>query len=567
MNNGILISDLSICEPRSALADRYAPGKWKRLPYEADGFRGVMLGALGKRPAAPLRLPLKLRGWHDIYVGLYRTYNPVQIRLRLSSDRAYRKFLASGMDLGKFLAFVDEYHWKAADLTGESIQIAPYKAAGAFADHFIAYFRLVPLSPTKARALQRDRARQDNKRLYAMNDGAHDIIYSNGLASKRQIAEEVDVYKNTDFRGIMWEFVGGVDAFFPLPGVEPFRAARTSYSHPHYERQQRTREQWEKTGFDYLRVVRDLTKSAGLELYLSQRMSISAQPPFEEMWGDDFNRGKHDDYCRHADGRLAARLSYARRAVQDRLIHIFKAAATYGIDGIHLITIRGGPMVMYEKEMLERFRERYGKSLDARKLPLYDERVWKVRAELFGEYLRRLREAVHHSAWAAGHKPPLISIHGLGTRSAMRTFGLDFRNWAQRGLVDRIVASPWGGEFGTEKYEWPDFDGKFYLDCVKGTKTELVAEVWRPRAGKNIAEHYRAWVDKWYKLGFQYLTFWDTQERHSQADQFAVLSVLGHKRDLQNQIALAGKRYRQVRLNTLLGIELAKHRFPPWLNS
>ena len=51
----ILISDLSICRPKSALTDRYVAGKWKLLPYEHRKFAGVMLGrAAYHDPAAVL---------------------------------------------------------------------------------------------------------------------------------------------------------------------------------------------------------------------------------------------------------------------------------------------------------------------------------------------------------------------------------------------------------------------------------------------------------------------------------------------------------------------------------
>jgi len=42
----ILISDLSIWRPQSALGNRYAPGKWKLLPCEHDDFSGVMPGTI-----------------------------------------------------------------------------------------------------------------------------------------------------------------------------------------------------------------------------------------------------------------------------------------------------------------------------------------------------------------------------------------------------------------------------------------------------------------------------------------------------------------------------------------
>lgn len=567
MRKEILISDLSVCQPKSALADRYLAGKWKRLPYEAGKFHGVMLYSMGQTAPTPIKLPLKLRGWHEIHVAFYRSMsmNPIAVRLRLSSDRAYRKFIIEGVDLTKLGAFVDEFYWKAADLTGESIHIAPFKQLDKVAnDHSIAYVRLVPMSATKVRALQRERARTDTKRLLAKVDGG-DVIYF-GASTKEEIAMDVDVYKHTDFHGLMWEMIHGDDPLFPVPGLEPFVAPPgTEFPHPGYETFRRTRQRWAKEGFDYLRVVRELTRSAGLELYIGHRLGHFAQPPFEECFPHAFLRGEYADHCRLADGTAVGRYSYAKRHVQDRMLRIYDAAAKYGIDGVHLMALRGGPNVMYEPEMRERFRERYGTKLDARKLPLDEERVWRVRSEIFGDYLRRIKQTLHASARAAGHKPPLLGVYGLSTRESNRTFGLDFKTWAREGIVDRIIASVWGHEFGSRELKWREIDMAHYLDCVKGTKVELVAELWRPKAGHDAAPYYRAWAERWYKRGLDRLTFWDTNFDQTNVAHFAAMSVLGHKADLRKQTELAGTRYRQVALKRMMGFDLAKHRFPPWL--
>ncbi|MBI4028254.1 MAG: hypothetical protein HY360_24930 [Verrucomicrobia bacterium] len=567
MRKEILISDLSICEPKSALADRYIAGKWKRLAYEAENFKGVMLYAMGKLPPAPIKLPLRLRGWHEIYVAFYRSMdmNPIALRLRLSSDRAHRKFVVEGFDLKKLGAFVDDWFWKAADLTGEAIHIEACKLLEKIAvDHSIAYIRLVPLSAARVRALKRERARADTRRLLGKVDG-NDVIHF-GASTQEDIAADVDVYKESDWRGLTWEMINGDDPLFPVPGIKPFIAPRdTVFPHPGYEKYRRTREGWTREGFDYLRVVRDLTRSAGLELYVGHRMGHFSQPPFEECFPHAFLKGDYRDYCRLADGTPVARYSYAKRHVQDRMLRIYSAAAKYGIDGVHLMSVRGGPFVMYEDEMVARFRERHGARLDPRQLPLDDNRLWRMRADIFGEYLRRVRQTLSDSAREAGCKPPLIGLYGLATREACRTFGLDFKSWAQQGLVDRIIASVWPGEeFTKRKVHWRYLDMNHYLDCVRGTKTELVAELWQAKAAQEYGQYYRAWADKYYKLGVKRLTFWDTNAWHADAPHWSVLSVLGHKTDLRRRVEEANRHFRPVLVKRMSGFELAKHRFPPW---
>ena len=193
-------------------------------------------------------------------------------------------------------------------------------------------------------------------------------------------------------------------------------------------------------GLDYLRVMRDLTREAGLELHVSHRMGHASQVPYEEMIPTDFHQGKYGDYCHLADGAPVQRFSYGKRHVQDKMLRRYEAAAAYGVDGFHLIFIRGGPAVMYEDEMVECFRQTYGTRTDPRKLPLHDRRLLDVRGEIFAGYLRRLRTTVDAAAEKAGHQPPILTVHGLTNAKACAVFGLDLGAWAKQGLIDRIVA-------------------------------------------------------------------------------------------------------------------------------
>ena len=74
-----------------------------------------------------------------------------------------------------------------------------------------------------------------------------------------------------------------------------------------------------------------------------------AQPPFEESFPSSFLDGEHgNDFCRHADGALCARFSYAKCHVQDRMLRMYAEAARQGVEGVVLLTIRGGPFVMWK---------------------------------------------------------------------------------------------------------------------------------------------------------------------------------------------------------------------------
>ena len=172
------------------------------------------------------------------------------------------------------------------------------------------------------------------------------------------------------------------------------------------------------------------------------------------------------------------------------------------------------------------------------------------------------------AAQEAGHPAPIISVHGLADRKACAVFGLDLSSWAKQGLIDRVVASSWGVEFGskTTQTKWPSLDLNYYAECVAGTGVELWAGVPRPPADADFADHYGRRVEFLYGNRVQGLYFWDAHQRRRQPDHFAVLSVLGHKKDLKRQVAAARGKSRVVELKRLLGMDLAKSRFPAWLS-
>ena len=523
-----------------------------------------MLGAIGGRRATPLRLPLNLTGWYEVYVGIYPTFESTAIRLRLSSDRAFRKFRVDvAYDFRKLMCVVNEYFWTAADLRGESIHIAPFTYFGRDIDNFVAWFRLVPMSAARIRALEKDR-RGDNRRLYAMND-AVSMVGHYSISDAGGLAEEIDLYRDSDFRGVCWELFKGDQSEFPVPGVSMRRIGRSSACPVRvYEEVRRMHRKLDGDGFNYLQVMRQITREAGLELHVSHRLGHASQTPYEEMTPTSFHKGKFEDYCRLADGTPVQRFAYARRHVQDKMLRMYEAAAGYGVDGFHLIFIRGGPTVMYEDEMVDSFRRAYGTRTDPRTLALHDPRLLTVRGEIFAGFLRRLRHTIHTAAAAAGHAPPIVTIHGLTDARACAVFGLDVAAWAREGLIDRIVASPWGDQYGQNEDKWRYIDIEYYVNAVAGTSTELCAEIWDPSGGVDRAEYYRQRAEMLYANGVQKLYFWDNWARHAFADHHDELSVLGHKDDLNGRLEVAMTKTRQSKMFKVGGVDVGSDRFPPW---
>ena len=79
-SDGVLISDLSCCEPQSAISPKIKEDCWHKIPYEtAGGISGVML-AKGEMVHPPeVSLALEAKGWHAIYLAVFRGQTEVEL--------------------------------------------------------------------------------------------------------------------------------------------------------------------------------------------------------------------------------------------------------------------------------------------------------------------------------------------------------------------------------------------------------------------------------------------------------------------------------------------------------
>ena len=70
--DAIVISDMSVVTPGSALSsDVRRVRKWKVLEYETKaGLKGKCIASLPDTGAPEVTLPLNVKGWYAIYVGL-----------------------------------------------------------------------------------------------------------------------------------------------------------------------------------------------------------------------------------------------------------------------------------------------------------------------------------------------------------------------------------------------------------------------------------------------------------------------------------------------------------------
>ena len=67
----VMLTDFSVCTPRSALATKPEFRHWQMIEYQADGVSGKMLRAKGLIEAPDVTLPMKIKGWHKIYIAYW----------------------------------------------------------------------------------------------------------------------------------------------------------------------------------------------------------------------------------------------------------------------------------------------------------------------------------------------------------------------------------------------------------------------------------------------------------------------------------------------------------------
>ena len=204
-NDSIFFSDMSKCEPQSAISRIADKTHWQAVDYETQNFKGVMLMTTPETSAAELTLKLKVKGWYSVYLGLYRIYPEDAIRVKLSGDTT-----TSLVKADKNYDVLEELYWKTADLTGQDIVFKQPSLHPASC--YIAFVKLIPLNDVEVENYKKENFRKDTKKLIALNDG-HGVFYSKKPTSEEELIEDIEPYRNSDFGKLFWCIGAGGDNF------------------------------------------------------------------------------------------------------------------------------------------------------------------------------------------------------------------------------------------------------------------------------------------------------------------------------------------------------------------
>ena len=530
METPTYLADLSQCMPRDALAASPTSNRWHVVDYDAGLIKGRMITAQATVDAPPVHLPLKVNGWHAITIGIWTgTYGDVRIKYRFSSEDVFRVIHIPYQFRFDRTEIVETFPIHAL-LADETLVLAKDNSCHPPATACVAYVKLRPLANEEIAGIERERARSDTRRIIAINDG-EGLFGSSCPRTEQELLEQVELYRHSDVGKVLWGVNMGDITFYPSK-VGKFSHVESEGVYPAWERKYAAEsfQALARSGVTIpFKAVMEHVHSMGLEFHTYHRLAIADH---SILTADSFFVREHPEWRMIArDGTPLIKASYAFPEVRRFMVSLIEEAMEYDIDGVNLCFIRGPEYFGYEKPVIDDFMKLYGS--DPRELPEDDARLLSLRAGYMTEFVRAVRRAADKHGTRRGRK---IQVSAWIERSdeRMRYFGYDSRTWIREGLLDFILAIgptdviELAREKGCAVY---GFGNSAWMT------TPMESHV------QDMKHAYAAELDG--------LALWDLNAVQSHPERWAVLSRLGHKREVMDMSPFPQHLPRMQRLKML----------------
>ncbi|HXG24664.1 MAG TPA: hypothetical protein VNJ09_08935 [Chthonomonadales bacterium] len=435
----IWITDMSRCNPSSALSITMKRGHWKTYPYElTTGQKGIMVWTSATAKAPALRIPLGVKGWYAIFVGLFSGANGSVAWIKLNTDVAPLKRSNSNADYyGNFRDTL----FKVAQLNGdETLQFAPQTEGYASACG-VGYVKLIPLSDQEIKGIQADRA-DTSKRNMTVTDDGFSFIYAQRPTTTEDLLTQIEPLRYSDVDTLIMEQFGGDKVMYPsavgtMPGLDMDDFAELG--HRYYVETVRA---FARQKINPLKVLIDGAHGVGVKIHVGIRPAgTSWAPPYDEFWETPFFKNHPEWYCIDRDGKVTTRMSWAVPEVRRHYIELLQEMLRLGADGVNIVFVRGVPVVLYEPAFCKMFQDKYG--IDARTLEDTDSRILSMRSDVVTTFFRELRAMLDAEQKRRGDGKRLqASVVTFGNEYDNSWYGIDIRRLVNEGLLDHIMVYP-----------------------------------------------------------------------------------------------------------------------------
>ncbi len=538
------ITDMTRCSPSSALSPTMRRGHWKTYPYElTTGRKGMLVWTSARAKAPPLKLPLGVKGWHAIFVGLWGGGTNSDAWIKLSTDAAP---LERANSIGDYYGNFRDTFFKVADLAGsETIQFAPL-TEGFTSACGIGYVKLIPLTDNEIAGLQADRA-DTGKRTMTVTDDGFSFIYAHRPTTVEDMLAQVEPLRYSDVDTLIMEQFGGDKVMYPsavgtMPGQEMDDFADPG--HRYYVESVRA---FARQHINPLKVLIDGAHNCGVKVHVGFRPAgYSWAPPLDEFWETPFFKQHPEWYCVDRDGKVTTRMSWAIPEVRNHEIELLREMVRLGADGANIVVVRGLPVVLYEPAFCKLFQDKYG--VDARTLDDTDPRILAMRAEVVTTFFREMRAMLDEEQKRRGGKHLEASIITLGSEYDNTWYGFDIRRLVNEGLLDQIMVYPF--DFGARK---GGMDYAYFRDvcAAKHIPFRVAGAYDTQKMLKYAVEAYDAGAG---------ISIFDAVGRDI-AD-WLPLARMGHEAEVR-ELATAGPRKSKLYFFHLLGNKVMDGRFSP----
>ena len=526
----ILITDMSRCTPAGKLVKGRQKGHWQLISYEGfEGkIRGTMMGSGSIADAPDVTLPLDLKGWYSVSIGLW---NPVWAydgdetvaKVKLTRDPCFAIVMDTG-HTGYQGTELAEHFWCHADLTGQDIIFGQRDTKKSY----VAYVRLVPLSEARVAAIRKDRARTDTRVVIASNDG-NSFVVKGGISTKADVWSEVELYRHSDVQRVTWAVNSGERADYQSKVGRRYTAGGLPIT-PSEKKKVDAFKRLIANNIDRVHEACEHTHRIGRKFDAQFRLGILGGTP-PGPYGVGFVADHPELRIIARDGTPIQKASYAFPAVRQFMLDFVREAATkFDVDGVTLNFIRGPDFVGWEQPVLDDFRKAHGG--DARKLTNDDERLQRVRARYLTLLVRGARAVLNEVGERKGKRLEL-SVMTYGTFPGNLFHGMDVRTWLKEGLLDAVLGA------GSMLHEVKAHDCRIYIGVGAREQANYVHQ-WKHH--HTIADGY--WV-------------WDMNFPQERSEHWAILSRMGHADEMATfDEKLPGATTGTTRLRNVGGFEV-----------